>query len=221
MLHAVPNQPAHESAAPLSREEAFRRSVEDAVQLPGPDAVARIMQLYTGDTRALHAHIDGLQAEASEAASQKRQYYTMLTQLQMTASQKLWEGAKLAAELATYREIVDGVRRAADRSGGEPIAWEPVAAALATEPAEAAPRSVTLAFLPSEQFRGAVFVSDHGDVTFVFTFIGWSLIDHGPGAYGIIEPMFLVEDRALCRSTIEWERHVKMENFLPQLAHAA
>jgi hypothetical protein len=212
MLRAVPSQPTYD--APIPREEAFRRALEEALTLTGPDALARIMQLYTADTRALQAHVDGLAAENSDQAAEKRRYFNMLTQVQMAASHKLWEGAKMGAELATYREITDGVRRAADKANGEPIAWESIAATLAMEPMECYHRPVTLAFLPSEQFRGAQFTSEMRDVTFVFTFIGWALIDHGPGAYGVVEPMFLVEDRAMSRSVIESERHVTLETWL-------
>lgn len=218
MLKSVPSP---RPPVPGSREEAFRRAVEDAIQLDGPEALARIMQLYVSDTRALTARIDGLAVEASDAAEEKRRHYTMLTQVQNAASQKIWETARLAAELATYREIVTLVREQADKAGGEPLAWESVAAALAIEPMEPAYCPATLAFIASDQFRGGQFVSLTGDVTFVFTFIGWALIDHGPGAYGVVEPMFLVSDRALPRSVIEMERSVKLESYLPHLERLA
>lgn len=222
MLHAVPAQPAHSTPAPAHREEAFRRATENALGLPGPQALDQIMRLYSADTRALIARAEGLAAEASSAAAEHRRHFSMLTQVQMAASHKLWETAKMASELATYREIVDTVRRLADRANGEPLLWADVAAALSVEPMEPAYTPVTLAFVPSDQFRGGQFVAEPaGDVTFVFTFIGWALIDHGPGAYGIVEPMFLVEDRAMPRSVIEHERHVKMESFLPHLERVA
>jgi hypothetical protein len=220
MLHAVPSQPVY-TPPTAPREEAFRRAVEDALQGPGDEALSRIMQLYGADIHALTARIEGLTREASEMAEEKRRYFSMLTQVQMAASHKLWEGAKMGAELSTYREMVDSVRRLTDRAAGEPLSWEDVSAALSIEPMEPAYTPVSLAFLPSSQFRGGQFVAVAGDVTFVFTFIGWSLIDHGPGAYGIVEPMFLVEDRALPRSVIENERHVRMESFLPHLEQVA
>lgn len=217
MLSAVPTQPVA-----LSREEAFRQVVEEALQHTGPEACARILQQYAGDIHALTAQSNGLSVEASEAAADKRQYFTMLTQVQAAASQKIWECARVSSELATYREITTTMRGLFDRSGGEPIPWEGVAAALAIEPVEPAPHPVTLAFLPSEQFRGGQFLSHPvQDVTLVFTFVGWALIDHGPGAYGIVEPMFLVEDRAMPRSAIEAERQVRLESYLPHLGRAA
>lgn len=221
MLHAVPAQasPLHQSPP---REEAFRRTVEDALQLDGPEALALIMRQYAGDTRALAARIDGLAVEASDAAEEKRRYFTMLQQVQLAASTKIWETAKISADLATYREMFQTVRSLADKVNGEPLPWESVAAALSIEPMEPAYQAAALAFLPSDQFRGGQFLSHpQQDVTFVFTFIGWALIDHGPGALGIVEPMFLVEDRAMARSSIESERHVKLESFLPNLERAA
>lgn len=225
MLHAVPAQSTPPSAPHPDhrdyREDAFKRAAEDALQLPGPDALAQIVRLYCADTRALSAKIDGLSAEASETAAERRRHFTMLTQVQMAASHKLWETAKVCAELATYREMAEQLRRLSNRADGEPILWEDVAAVLSVEPLEPAYVPVTLAFVPSDQFRGGQFVAATGDVTFVFTFIGWALIDHGPGAYGIVEPMFLVQDRAMPRSAIEHERHVQMEAFLPHLERAA
>lgn len=219
MLHAVPAQ-----RDPVARADAFRKSVEDAMGLDGPEALARIMQLYSADMYALNARVEGLSAEASEAAAEKRSYFTMLQQVQTAASQKLWEAAQMAAELSTYRDMFSSVRRLADRSGGDPIPWEGIAASLAIEPAEPCRPSAVLAFIASDQFRGGQFVAEPGgDVTIVLTFIGWALVDHGPGAYGIIEPMFLVDNRALAKSAIEYERHVRLECFLPHLEreHAA
>jgi hypothetical protein len=191
--------------------------VEDALQLPGPEALARIMQIYSADTGSLIARIEGLVREASDSAGEKRRHWTMLTQVQVAASQKIWETAKMSADTATYREMFEQLRKLADRAGGEPLPWESVAAVLALEPLEPAYAPATLAFLASEQFRGGQFVSPAGDITF----IGWALIDHGPGAYGIVEPMFLVEDRAMPRSVIEHERNVKLESYLPHLEQVA
>ncbi|MGW7281655.1 hypothetical protein ACWGIV_25830 [Streptomyces sp. NPDC054844] len=220
MLHAVPAQVAP-SAPAQTREAAFIRIVEDALQLDGPDARSLIVRQYNGDTRALQARADGLTVEASELAEEKRRHWTMLMQLQMTASHKLWETAKMSAELSTYREMFGQVRRLADRANGEPIPWEDVAAALAIEPPEPAFLPTVLTFVPSDQYRGGQFIAEAQDVTFVFTFIGWALVDHGPRAYGMVEPMFLVEDRAMPKSVIEHERHVRLESYLPHLERVA
>lgn len=220
MLSAVPSQvPAVPAQAP--REAQFQRIVEDALQLPGPEALNMICRQYLGDTRALQARCDGLAAEASEVGEDRRRHWTMLTQVQQAASQKILEGAKVYADLATYREMFGTVRRLADRAAGEPLPWQDVAAALAIEPLEPLFLPVVLAFVPSDQYRGGQFLAEHGDVTFVFTFIGWALVDHGPGATGIVEPMFIVDDRALPKSVIEFERHVRMESYLPHLERAA
>lgn len=220
MLSAVPSQPMYTPVVP--REEAFRRAAEEALQLSGPEALAQIMKLYTADTRGLLARAEGHELEASALAEDKRRYFTMLEHVQAAASNKLRETSAMAAELATYREIFGQIRSLADKAAGEPLEWESVAAALSAEPMAPVFQTTTLAFQPSEQFRGGQFISHPTpDVTFVFTFIGWALVDHGPGAYGIIEPMFLVQDRAMPRSVIEYERHVKFEAYLPHIGSRA
>lgn len=218
MLHAVPSQPAAPTAP---RAEAFRRAVEDALQLPGPEALAQIMKLHSGEVDALISRVEGLSREAADSAEEQRRHFAMLTQVQAAAAHKIWEVARMAAEVATYREMFGRVRSLADRANGEPLVWEDVHTALSMEPMEPAYVPAALAFIASGQFRGGQFVSELGDVTFVFTFVGWALIDHGPGAYGIVEPMFLVSDRAMAKSTIEHERHVRFERYLPHMERVA
>lgn len=217
MLSAVPAQ-----ASPISvshREAAFRRSVQDAVtSLDGPDAVDQIVRLYVADTSALTSRAEGAAREASEAARDLRRHWEMLLQVQTAASHGIWERAKLSAELATFRTMYESIRQLADRADGQPVDAVALAAALAIEPMQSVHPAVMVAFVASDQFRGGQFLSHpEPDVTFVFTFIGWALVDHGPGALGCVEPVFLVEDRALSRSTIEHERHCRLERFLPNL----
>ena len=217
MLHAVP---AQGSGPESPRQSAFSRAVADALTLDGTEAHAQIVRLHQGEVDALQARVEGLSQEASAVADEHRRHFTMLTQLQATAAHKLWEVASMSAELATYREMFSRVRSLADRADDTMDATE-VRAALAMEPLEPAYTPTALAFIASGQFRGGQFVAHTGDVTFVFTFVGWSLIDHGPGAYGVVEPMFLVDDRVMAKSTIEHERHVRFERYLPHLERAA
>lgn len=216
MLHAVPAQ----GPAPESQQSAFSRAVADALTLDGPEAHAQIVRLHNGEVAALKARVDGLTQEASAVADEHRRHFTMLTQLQATAAHKLWEVASMSAELATYREMFGRLRSLADRAG-DTLDTTDVRAVLATEPLDPVYSPTALAFVPGDQFRGGQFVALAGDVTFVFTFVGWALIDHGPGAYGVVEPMFLVDDRAMAKSTIEHERHVKFERYLPHLERVA
>jgi hypothetical protein len=200
------------------RENAFHRAITDALsRLSGADAVTEIMRLYAADTQALMARADGAAHEASEAARASRRHYDMLLQVQNAASQGIWDRAKLSAELSAYKGLYDRLKHMADVSDGAPIPSEDLAAALTPEPVASVHPAVTVAFVASGQFRGGQFLSPEGDVTFVFTFIGWALVDHGPGALGCVEPMFLVGDRALPRSVIEHERRCKLETFLPNL----
>lgn len=217
MLSSVPAQTL---PAPAShREGAFRRAVTDALaSLTGPDALEQITRLYQADTSALSARAEGAAREASETAQASRRHFDMLLQVQTAASQGIWERAKLSAELATYRTMFETVRHIADRSDGEAVEAATLQAALSIEPMDSVHPAVTVAFVASSQFRGGQFISQpEADVTFVFTFIGWALVDHGPGALGIVEPMFIVQDRVLPRSVIEHEHRCKLEHFLPNL----
>lgn len=217
-LQAVPAQ--GDGQAPMrrgQRQAAFRSHTERSIaELSGDDALSAIMQAYTADMAAHEAHIEGLNRETTQSLAQCRMYWDMLQQVQTAASHGLHERATLSAELSTYRGLVELVRQHIERADGVPIMPETLAAALSAEPITPPVRQpVTTAFVASERFRGGQFVSQPvPDVTFVFTFIGWALVDHGPGAHGSLEPMFLVNDRAMPRSAIEGERHVRLECYL-------
>jgi hypothetical protein len=213
MLTAVPAQLAPQD----HREAAFERAAKDALaDLGGTEAVAHILRLYRADTAALHAHICGVEREASEAARSERRHWDMLMQIQAGVSQGIFERAGMGAEVATLREMFGAIREIVYRAGGGTLDSSAVAAVLALEPLEPVHQPVVTAFSPSEQYRGGQFRSTDGTVTRVFTFIGWALVDHGLGALGSLEPMFLVSDRAMPKSAIEAELPVTMERLLDQ-----
>ena len=223
MLHSVPAQSSAPHPGAHPRAAAFQRAVEAALPEPGPDALAAIMRQYLADTQAMESRIAGLTAEASAMASERRRQHVMMQQVQMAAATKVWEGARMGAELATYREMIGELLVLADKAAeGGTIERQALVDVLNMEPMEAVHTPLALAFLPDDKFRGGQFTSEPSrDVTFVFTFIGWALIDHGPGAYGIVEPMFLVDDKAMAKSSIEHERHVRLEQLLPAFQRAA
>lgn len=212
LLTAVPAQ----LTPPDARTAAFARAVRDAITELTPDeAVALITKLHAADTDALHAHIAGAERAASEAAGNERRHWDMLMQVQHGVSQTTFQQAAQTAEIATLREIFAGIGKAVHNSRNGVLEAGKVAALLALEPLEPVHVPSVAAFVPSEQYRGGQFRSEDGDDTFVFTFIGWALVDHGPGALGSLEPMFLVSDRAMPRSAVEGERDVTLEGLLP------
>jgi hypothetical protein len=212
MLAAVPAQ-----LTPLdARTAAFARAVRDAItELTVDEATALITRLHTADTAALHAHIAGAERSASEAAGNERRHWDMLMQVQHGVSQKTFQQAAQNAEIGTLREVFAGIGQLVHAARNGTVETGRVAALLALQPLEPVHTATVAAFVPSEQYRGGQFRSTDDAVTYVFTFIGWALVDHGPGALGALEPMFLVSDRAMPRSAVEAERHVKMEALLP------
>lgn len=218
MLTAVPPQ----LAPAESRDTAFERAVTEAITtLNGPDAAAHILRLYRADTAALTAHMNGAVREASAAASDARRHWDMLTQLQAIVSQGLYDRASMAAETSTLREIYAALRDLVHRASGGRLDSTAVAQILSVEPFEPVRVPTVLGFLPSDQYRGGEFRAIEEDVTFVFTFIGWALVDHGPGAHGSLEQMFIVADRAMPRSAVEGERRLTLERMLTNAELAA
>ncbi|WP_371591254.1 hypothetical protein [Streptomyces sp. NBC_00470] len=185
--------------------------------LDGPAATAEIVKLYRADTNALQAHVGTAVAEASQAAATSRMYYDMLQNVQVTASHGIWERASMAAELSTYKNMYEQLRFIVDRVDSGAVDVTTVRAVLATEPSAPVRMPVVTAVYPARDWRAGMFKAPEGDVTFVFPFAGYALVDHGPGSLGSIEPMFIVRDRVLPKSMVQVEHHVLMEHLLPHV----
>lgn len=218
-LSAVPTHSPTPRPQPHPRETAFRRHVTECLeQCAGPDAVEQITRLYLADMRALLAQLDATAAEATASATSTRMYWEMLQQVQTAASHGLWERASLAAETSAYKDILATLLGALDRADSDTISTAALRAILSMEPAEAVRLPSALAFFPARDYRAGVFKSHEGDVTLVWTFTGWALVDHGPGALGIIEPTFIVKDKVLTKSSVEADYRVKFEAYLTNAA---
>lgn len=218
-LSAVPNQAG---PPPHPREVAFRHLVEESLErLKGSEAVDQITRQYRGDVDALRAQVDTGAAEATQFASQSRMHYDMLTQVQIAASHGLWERAALSSELSGLKNVIGEIISILDRTNGDQADTVLLRKALSKAPEETVHRSTVLAVYPDRIFRGAVFKSLAGDVTMTYPFCGWALVDHGPGAIGSIEPMFIVQDRALPRSSVETEFRLKFETYLQHAYRSA
>lgn len=213
-LTAVPTP--RRSPTQLHREDQFRRRVEDAIgSMGGDDAVAEIVRLYIADTGAMEARMQDAQTEASTASRDARSRYDMLQQCHGIASQGILRQAALTAEVSACRSALEQVQAMAQRADGIPVQPEQILAAVAVQPPRPVFIPTVFGFSASARFRAGHFVADAQDVHFHFTFLGYALVDHGPGAAGIIEPVFLVGDRSLPLSMVEGERRVKLREMLP------
>lgn len=203
------------SLAPIAvREEQFRRHAEHALaNLSGPDAVEAVVQLYRADTGALNARLEALVMESTNCARDARQQHAMLEQAHGHAARVGWTNATMAAEIAGLRHIVEQTRALISVADDEKIAVMDLAAVLATEPLAPVHLPSIIAFLPSERWRSGTFVTHDRAVTLSYVFVGYGLVDYGPGRRGLIEPMFLVEDRVLPKSVVENERSVELEQL--------
>ena len=217
-LASVPTQVASKSTphtVPSPKETAFRRLLVDSLEkLSGAEAVDQIMQLFRAEMVSASSRISTALEEATQSAASSRMHYDMLQQVQMSASHGVWERAAMASELATYKSIIDALIRVSDRCDGDTVDVTLLRQTLAMEPLKPVTMPTVLGFYPDRAYRAGQFTAPEGDVTLIWPFTGWSLVDHGPGAPGIIEPVFIVKDRALPKSSIEIERHVKFERYL-------
>lgn len=197
------------------RDQFRRRATEAVSNLSGPEAVEEIVRLYTADTDALQAQLADTQTEATTAAQDARSRYDMLQQCHAAASRGLLTQAQQAAELSACRGVLDHLEHMVQRAQGGSVPVANLLGALSVKPAAPVYTATVTGFAASERYRSGLFVSHGGDVRFTFPFLGYALVDHGPGAAGVIETVFLVDQRALSQSMIENERPVKLRRMLP------
>lgn len=213
-LSAVPS--TRRSPMAQQREATFRTRVSDAVShLSGEAAVEEIVRLYVADTGSLEARLADANVEASTASQESRQRYEMMQHAHSAASQGLLTLATQAAEISACRGALGHLRHMVERADGGSVPVENLLATLSVEPPAPVYVPTITAFTPSARFRSGTFASASGDVLFNFVFVGYALVDHGPGAAGILEPVFLLGSRALPLSMIEHERRVKLKQMLP------
>lgn len=194
----------------------FRRRAYEAIStLSGPEAVEEIMRLYTADTGALDAKLADLQVEATTAAQDARSRYDMLQHAHASASTGLLHQARQAAEISALRGMVEHIEHMVNRAENGTLPAANLLGALSVAPPAPVYVPTVTGFSASDRFRAGLFVTAGEDVRFTFPFLGYALVDHGPGAAGIIETMFLVDNRTLSQSMIENERPVRLKRMLP------
>jgi len=224
MLHSVSTLTPR--TAPADPANAFQDAVEHILNTnSAADALSEIVRLHQDATRGLESRLYVAESEATAAAAESRTRHTMLMQLHETAAHLLWGQARATAETGAAREVIEHVRMIAQRALSGSSLHATVGAgkildALSHEPATPVHQPHITAFTPSDRFRAGQFSTAAGDITLVFTFIGYALVDHGPGTHGTLESVFLVDDQAMVQSRIEAERDVNLDGLLPSL-HAA
>lgn len=217
MLHSVPNQATR--AADVTGAHVFRERVEQALGsgMAGPELAKVITDYYAADTAALEARAYGAAREASESADAARTATQLAQQLHGTAAHKMWETARVCAQLSHYATIIERVRSLIERSDGHRVDVPLLMSAVTHEPPEPVYQPTVTAFTPDSQYRAGEFASPDGSETCTFPFVGWALVDHGPGAYGVTEPMFLVGDKVLPKSAVQADRNLRFTELLPRL----
>lgn len=196
--------------------DAFRAHAQHAVEsMSGPDAVEAIVQLYRSEAGAHDARVDAAGREASAAAGDARQQHAMLEQTHRVAAHGVWAHARISAELSGCRTALERLRRLAEQSDTGTVGVPEMLAELSMEPDAPVYQPTILAFHPDARFRAGVFASHDRSETLTLTFIGYALVDYGPGAQGCIESVFLVGDRALPRGVVQAEKALQFERLLP------
>lgn len=195
-------------------EEQFRRHVQKTLEAQsGTDATEDIVKMHMSMVGSLFARADASAAEATTMAADARSRYDMLQQAHNNASRQLAYVAEQAAEISALRGLVDHIRHMAERADNGMVPQANILGALVvTPPIPARPATVT-AFVTDHHWRSGLFESP--DATVTLPFVGYSLVDYGPGAAGIIETTFLMNTRTLPHSAIQTETGMTLTKMLP------
>lgn len=202
------------------RTQQFRNHAAQAISTQsGSDAVEAVTHLYVQDISALESRLAGAETEASGMAHEARRIHAMMEQMHQTAARGLWTGARQAAEVSGLRECVEHARRVCNMTEDGTTRAVDVLAALSAEPPQPVHPPTILAVVTDQRFRGGSFTSSDRETMIIYPFIGYALVDYGPGAQSLMEPLFLVEDRALPKAVIEGELSMTLESLLPTYEH--
>lgn len=198
--------------------EQFRRRVVKALEEQNGAAAAEdIVKLHMATVSSLETRRAQSEQEASTSAAEARTRYTMMQQAHASVSNALLHIATQSAEVSTLRSMLEHVRHMAERADNGMIPQENVLGSLTTLPVSPVHVPSVTAFTPSQDFRSGFFQSSDGAVQITLPFLGYSLVDYGPGAAGIIEATFLSEIRGLPHSMIERETGMRLQRMLPSL----
>jgi hypothetical protein len=196
--------------------EQFRRRVAKAIEeRSGAEATEDIVKLHMSTVSSIEARRAQSEQEASQAAADMRTRYDMLQQAHSSVSNGLLHIATQAAEISRMRGILESVQHMAERADNGMVPQENLLGVLTAVPVQPVHVPTVTAFSASDRFRSGFFQSPAGDVHLTLPFLGYSLVDYGPSAAGIIEATFLMQSRALPYSFIERETGMRLERMLP------
>jgi hypothetical protein len=201
---------------PRPRADAFYKLAVGAItsEENAEAAAKRIAEAHENERGAWDARWRGAQAEASQMSAELRRRVEMLGHVANVTSRELAAGAAMAATVAHQAALLARLRSAAQQSLDGTMSAVDVLSLLNETVPSPEVQPMVIGFVADSRFRSGRFASSSGDITVVYPFVGYSLIVRGPGKGADVEPTFLVEDRALCRSAIQIERGLIMQGAL-------
>lgn len=188
------------------------RAINDEPDTEG--AARRISESYEGERATWDARLRGLQAEASQMSTELRRRVEMLNHAVNITGRELAAAGEMAATLHHQTKLIQRLHHVASQSIDGTVSAVDLMTMLTEEIPPPFYSPMVVGFVPDFRYRGGQFKSPNGDITVVYPFVGFSLLVKRPGAGAEIEPTFLVQDRALCGSTIEIERGLVLEGAL-------
>jgi hypothetical protein len=201
---------------PRPRADAFYKLAVTAIKgEQDPEAEAkRIAEAHESERSAWDARWRGTQAEASQMSAELRRRVEMLGHAANVTSRELAAGVAMSATITHQAQLLGRLRSAAQQSLDGTMSAVDVLSMLSENVPSPEVQPMVIGFVADTRYRSGRFVSTSGDITVVYPFVGFSLIVKGPGKGADVEPTFLVEDRALCRSAIQIERGLIMQGTL-------
>jgi hypothetical protein len=203
-------------ARPRPRTDAFYKLAVGAIQgEKDPEAAAdKIAEAHESERTAWDARWRGTQAEASQMSAELRRRVEMLGQAANVTSRELAATVEMSATLTHQAQLLGRLRTTAQQALDGTVSAVDVLALLSEEVPEPHIQPMVVGFVADTRYRSGQFVSTTGDIMMVYPFVGFSLVVQTPGAGAEIEPTFLVEGRALCRSAIQMERGLMLQGTL-------
>ncbi|SEG89455.1 hypothetical protein SAMN05216223_12087 [Actinacidiphila yanglinensis] len=207
---------------PRPRADAFYKLAVGAIESEqdAQAAAKRIAEAHESERGAWDARWRGAQAEASQMSAELRRRVEMLGHAANVTSRELAAGAAMSATVAHQAQLLGRLRSAAQQSLDGSMSAVDVLSMLSESVATPDITPMVIGFVSDGRYRSGRFVSTSGDITVVYPFVGFSLTVKGPGKGAEVEPTFLVEDRALCRSAIQIERGLILQGTLAPMTAA-
>lgn len=201
----------------------FRGEVECAIgQHDAATAVQMITQAYASDLATMDAQLGAAVREAAEAARRTRECLDLRTFAHQRASHEIWTGVRMQVHLKAAQKMLDKARslaaRARQQDGGRVGAADLEALLHEETPAPEWP-AVIVAQVADDRISCGVFASEGGDTSRLF--VGWALIADGPATGTGLEPLFLMHDRVLPKTTVEAEYGLKLVRLVQKDGAAA